>query len=174
MTDLSPAAQAVRDAVLAPYADNIPMDSNTFKELVLAETAKAKKSNQWENSEYRELYELNNKAKGGVGENTSAVVEGCEANSPFSGSTDLSNGDEAKLVCVSARGTYKLNRIKAYTDKINLVVVHPAYLEYRRTTRARLAASGKMTQQGSGNGDQWVTLTRYQLELHTDLIITTK
>ncbi len=30
MTNLSPAAQAVRDAVLATYADNIPKDDNLW------------------------------------------------------------------------------------------------------------------------------------------------
>ena len=30
MTDLSPAAQAVRDAVLATYADNIPKDDSLW------------------------------------------------------------------------------------------------------------------------------------------------
>ena len=40
MTDLSPAAQAVRDAVLATYADNIPKDDNLWA-LERASTAAA-------------------------------------------------------------------------------------------------------------------------------------
>jgi hypothetical protein len=40
MTNLSPAAQAVRDAVLATYADSIPKDDNLWK-LERASTAAA-------------------------------------------------------------------------------------------------------------------------------------
>jgi hypothetical protein len=148
------------------------MDISTELRKKLIELAEQRnKPNQWDDSEFKTLYRLNPKAKGGLGEEFSAIIEDTKANNPFSGLEDLENGDEVKLACISQKGTYRFNRIKKGTDRINLVLVTPQGFEYRKTTRARLKASGKLTQQGKSNGDKWIVLSQHQIEMFSDLVI---